>query len=209
MNESDESAGARRSEELRPLDHAPASSIESSPGAGDSDRLAAILVSIGLAVSASFITREGILHFDDLTHFLFAKWAWTYPAYLLDEWGRPGFTALYFLPAKMGWVWCKLLSAVLTAWSAWFAYRIAQTLKLPHAWAAVPLAYSQPLFFQLAQTTLTETVLAFYLTLAVFLALRHRWSWSAAALSLAFVTRHEAIVSELEPSPEEQGEEDE
>ena len=43
-------------------------------------------------------------------------------------------------------------------------------------------------------TTLTETALAFYLVLAIYLALRESWGWSAAILSLCFVTRHEAII---------------
>ncbi len=160
------------------------------------DRLAAVLVATGLVVSAVFggLSPEGVVHFDDLTHYLFARWAWTWPTYLLDDWGKPGFTVLYFLPAGVGWPMCRVLSAILTAWSAWFAYRIAQGLRLRHAWAAVLLAYGQPLFFQLSQTTLTETALAFYLSLAVYLAQRDRWSWSAAVVSLAFVTRHEAII---------------
>ncbi|MFQ5422401.1 MAG: hypothetical protein ACE5F9_00310 [Phycisphaerae bacterium] len=160
------------------------------------DRLAACLVATGLVASAVFgrLAPEGVVHFDDLTHYLFARWAWTWPTYLLDDWGKPGFTVLYFLPAGVGWPMCRVLSAILTAWSAWFAYRIAQGLRLRHAWAVVLLAYAQPLFFQLSQTTLTETALAFYLSLAVYLAQRDRWSWSAAVVSLAFVTRHEAIV---------------
>src|SRR5262249_25408725 len=38
------------------------------------------------------------------------------------------------------------------------------------------------------------TALAFYLATALLLAIRRRWSWSAAVLSIAFVTRHEAIL---------------
>jgi len=158
--------------------------------------LAGCLAASGLGVSILFglLSPEGILHFDDLTHYLYAKWAWQWPAYLLDDWGRPGFTALYFFPAKIGWQSCRLLSAVLTAASAWLAFRVAQRMGLRHAWGVVPLCYAQPLFFQLSQTTLTETALAFYLTLALYLAQRGRWSLSAAILSIGFVTRHEAII---------------
>ncbi|MEE8386203.1 MAG: phospholipid carrier-dependent glycosyltransferase [Dehalococcoidia bacterium] len=158
--------------------------------------IAACLTVVGLGVSAVFglLSSEGILHFDDLTHYLYANWAWQWPEYLLDEWGRPGFTALYFLPARFGWAACRGLSALLTAGSAWLAFRIAQRMGLRHAWAAVLLCYAQPLFFQLSQTTLTETPLAFYLTAGVYLAQRGRWSFSAALLSLGFVTRHEAII---------------
>lgn len=158
--------------------------------------LAASLAIVGFAFSVLFIrlSPDGLLHFDDLSHYLFAKWAWTYPGHLLDEWGRPGFTTLYFLPAKFGWWACRVLSAILSAASAFLAFRVARRLGLRHAWAVVPFVYVQPLFFQLSQTTLTETALAFYLVLAVFLAQRGRWSWSAAVISVGFITRHEAIL---------------
>jgi hypothetical protein len=159
-------------------------------------RLAALLTLSGLAVTLAFALHspEGIHHFDDLTHYLFARWAIKWPAYLLDDWGRPGFTALYFLPAQISWTACRVLSVILTAASAWLAFRIAQRIGLRHAWAVVPLCYAQPLFFQLSQTTLTETTLAFYLTLAIYLTRHGHWSWSAAFVSLGMVTRHEAVI---------------
>lgn len=160
------------------------------------DRRAAALVLAGLALSSvlGLLSPNGIVHFDDLTHFLYARYAWTWPQFLLDTWGRPGFTTLYFLPAGLGWPACRLLSAILTAWSAWLAYRIAQGMKLQRPWIVIVFAFCQPLFFQLSLTTLTETALAFYLTASVYLAQRGRWGASAALLSLGFVTRHEAIV---------------
>ena len=167
------------------------------PRAIQSERsLALALATIGFALSAIFALHdpEGIVQFDDLTHYLYAHWAWTWPAYLLDDWGRPGFTALYFLPAALGWTACRILSASLSAATALAAYEIVRTLGLRRAWLVVPLVYVQPLFLQLSQTTLTETPMAFYLTLAVLLALHGRWTASAAILSPAFVTRHEAII---------------
>lgn len=159
-------------------------------------RLALILSLVGFALSAAFAiaSPHGLHHFDDLTHYLYARWAWTWPAYLLDHWGRPGFTVLYAPSAALGWTACRILSALLSAATGWFAFRIAQHAGLRHAWAATLFTSLQPLFFQLAQTTLTETPLAFYLTGALLLALRDRWRFSAAILSLCFITRHEAIL---------------
>ncbi|HKQ49597.1 MAG TPA: hypothetical protein VJZ71_16110 [Phycisphaerae bacterium] len=171
-----------------------------SPGAAratyDERALALALAGIGFALSAIFALRDpdGIVQFDDLTHYLYARWAWTWPAYLLDDWGRPGFTALYFLPAGLSWAACRILSCALSAGAALAAFEIARTLGLRRAWLVVPLVFAQPLFFQLSQTTLTETPMAFYLTLSVMLAQKGRWTTSAAILSPAFVTRHEAIM---------------
>jgi hypothetical protein len=160
-------------------------------------RIAAILVATGTVLTSVFalISPEGVHHFDDLTHYLYSEWSWQWPAYLLDDWGRPGCTALYFLPAALGWPACRLLSALLSGASAWLAFRIAQRMGLRHAWLVAPLCYVQPLFFGLAQTTLTETPLMFYWTLAAYLAQRGRWSWSALFVSIGCVTRHEAVLA--------------
>lgn len=136
---------------------------------------------------------EGMHHFDDLAHFLMAKWAWQDPRYLVYDWGRPGFTILYFLPAQIGWHAARTTSALLSAVTAWLAFRLAQRCNIRYAALAPLLLYAQPLFFELALTTLTETALAFFLALSLELAARRRWSASAAILSIAFVTRHEAI----------------
>jgi len=165
-------------------------------GSSQAALLAAGLVVAGFLLTATFalLRPEGVVHYDDLTHYLYARWAWQWPAYLLDDWGRPGFTVLYWPAAALGWTACRLQSALIAAVTAWLAYCIARWAGIREAWAVVPLTYLQPLYTQLAQTTLTETPLALYLTLAVYLAQRGRWSASAAAISIGFVTRHEAVV---------------
>lgn len=172
--------------------------VTASPAPRDR-RLAAILLTLGfcLTVACGRVHLDGLVHFDDLTHYLFAKWAWTWPSYLINDWGRPGFTIPYFLPAALGWPACKVLSAILHAATAWLAYGIADRLGIRHAWAVIPLCYAQPLFFNLAQTTLTESPMALYVTASACLALRSRWGWSAAVMSLAFITRHEAVILAL------------
>ncbi|MBX3395972.1 MAG: hypothetical protein KF841_11460 [Phycisphaerae bacterium] len=152
------------------------------------------LTGCALAVVFIFVSPEGLHHFDDITHYLFARWAWTWPEYLVDHWGRPGFTIPYFPAAALGWTACKLLSALVSALTGWCAFRLAQHAGLARAWLVIPLIWLQPLFFHLAQTTLTETPLALYLSLALLLAVRGRWTWSSAVISAAFVTRHEAIL---------------
>lgn len=169
------------------------------PAAPRDRRLATILLALGLAltVACGRVYPDGLVHFDDLTHYLFAKWAWTWPSYLLNDWGRPGFTIPYFLPAALGWPACRVLSALVHAAAAWLAYAVAVRLGIRRAWAVIPLCYVQPLFFNLAQTTLTESPMALYVTASVYLALRARWGWSAAIMSLAFITRHEAVILAL------------
>ncbi|MFO0972926.1 MAG: hypothetical protein U1A27_05750 [Phycisphaerae bacterium] len=178
------------------MSDAPTIALTAAPADAPRDvRLAAAIVLAGLAAAIGCgLASDGLHHFDDLTHFLMARWSSRFPRYLLNDWGRPGFTALYALPAQLGWPAARLFSAGLSAVAAWGAFRIAQRLGLARPWLAAMVCWVQPLFFELSLTTLTETALAFYLTAATWLALRGRWSLSAAVLSIGFVTRHEAIV---------------
>ncbi len=162
-------------------------------------RRAGLLVLLGFALTViPALLSQGVYHEDDLKHFLYARWSRHDPRYLLETWGRPGFTIPY-APAAMigsastGFHAARLVSAALTAATAWFAYRIARRLGVRHAWFAVPLVYLQPLMLRLSLTTLTETPTAFYFALATWLLLRGSSTGSAAAFSLALVTRHEAI----------------
>ncbi len=163
-------------------------------------RRAYLCLLTGFALTAiAGLLSDGVYHEDDLQHFLMVRWVGHDLRYLLDEWGRPGFTIPYTLPAllgsqSLGWHACRLLSAAMAATTAWLAYRIARQYRLRHAWLAVPLLYLQPLITHLALTTLTETPLAFYCTLATWLLLQNRPTASAAIIALAPVTRHEAIV---------------
>jgi hypothetical protein len=136
----------------------------------------------------------GVHHLDDLTHFLMARWAWTRPEYFVHAWGRPGFTVLYAIPAALGWAVARAWSAILCAIIAWLSYCIAAKLGLRHAWLAPVFVYAQPRFVTLSMTTLTETAMGFYLTLAVWLALRAHWRAAFIVLSPALLSRHEAAV---------------
>lgn len=164
------------------------------PPGGTAPSTAAIIIAVGFVVTLVLGWRsEGFHHADGLSHYLFARWAWKWPSYLLDAWGRPGFTCLYFVPAAFGAGAARAWSAALSAIAAWLAFVIAQRVQVRRAWLAPLFLFLQPRFVTLATTTLTETAAMFYLTAAVYLALRHRWRAAAALLSLAIVSRHEAV----------------
>lgn len=141
----------------------------------------------------------GVYHEDDLTHYLFARWSHFDSRFLVDWWGRPGFTVPYSWPAAAGssvdgLQACRVFSAVLSAATAWLVYCIVRNAGARRAWIAVPLLFLQPLFAKLSLTTLTETPLAFYFALSSWLLIKDRLEWSAAVMALAPVTRDEAVV---------------
>lgn len=159
------------------------------------DLIALLATLLGLVLSIRMARlSDGVYHDDDLTHLQMARWSADYPEYLLNDWGRPGFTLLFALPAQFGWFAARCFSGLLTALTAWLVYGVAREMGIRAAPAAPALFWIAPMTFSLSYTTLTETVLAFYLTAAMYLYLRGRPRCAAGLVSLFCVTRQEALV---------------
>ncbi|MBL8879717.1 MAG: hypothetical protein JNG88_11410 [Phycisphaerales bacterium] len=174
---------------------APASEREASRYPAVEIIIAAVLSLAGLVLSIVMaLASDGVHHDDDLVHHQMARWSFEYPQYLLHEWGRPGFTVLYAIPAQFGWTTARIFSGVLTAATGWLAFLIARRQGISLAALTPLLFWLQPMTFTLSYTTLTEPVLAFYLTLAMWLLISHRMAASAIAVSLTMLTRHEAAL---------------
>jgi len=145
------------------------------------------------------LASNGVHHDDDLTHYLMARWSRWFPGYLLHVWGRPGATIPMAAVAWIGdtdvaWRICRILSACVTAATAWMAAVLAVRKGIGPAWGVVLLFYVQPFALMLAATTLTENYLAFYLIAAVLLLDKGRPIAASIVFSLSLLSRHETLV---------------
>ncbi|MBI5724323.1 MAG: hypothetical protein HZA50_10230 [Planctomycetes bacterium] len=154
---------------------------------------------LGLLLAVLLIAQsDGFYQDDDICHYQFARDGWYSPTVLLHTWARPGLTLpMSLIVHFFGLLGGRLLSAAMTAATAYFAYRIARRILQPapggayFAALAPLLVWLGPLNMTLALTTLTETPAAFYLTLATWLYMRGNRVIGCLVFSLAFVTRYE------------------
>ena len=174
------------------------SAMESLSGRDRSSMLKALIpcfigtILLGLA-------SNGVHHDDDLTHYLMARWARWFPGYLLHVWGRPGATipmaaVAWIGDADFAWHVCRILSACVTAATAWMAAVLAARKGIGPAWVVVLLFYVQPFALMLAATTLTENYLAFYLIAAALLLDKGRPIAASIGFSLSLLSRHEMLL---------------
>ncbi len=167
------------------------------PGAlrasADTDRAVALRTALWLVPFA--LAGVALVHFypdsyqqDGGLHFLFARWAVAHPRFMLGVWARPLFTALYALPAQLGYPAAKLVTVAVSLAAAWNTARLAREHGLERAELAVPLLFLQPSFFLLCSETMTEPLFALLLVVALRL---HRAGrtyggmWVASLLPLA------------------------
>src|SRR5438046_375454 len=101
-------------------------------------RGAAIPLLIAVVIFSLFsvtcaITSDGFLEADSCTHYLYARFAFAEPHYLVNVWGRPLCTGIYAIPAylagRAGVQWTSLLLAITCAVAA---TQIARRLGFRH-----------------------------------------------------------------------------
>lgn len=137
--------------------------------------LIAILTFTALSLAVS-ITSDGFLEADGCTHYMYAKFAFAEPHYLINIWGRPVCTALYALPAQIGGRFAVRCTSLLLAIALSFvSYAIARKLNLRRPELALVFTLAQPLVFLHSIAELTEMPFALLLGLAFLAFLNKRW----------------------------------
>jgi len=118
-----------------------------------------------LAAIVLALRSQGAYNDDDLDHYFMAAASLKNPAFLVDYWGRAGFTALYALPAQFGWTATRLFTLLLVLVTGFITARTATKLgaRYPAVWAA--LAIWQPLVLLLSFSVLTEPFAALLITI--------------------------------------------
>jgi hypothetical protein len=162
----------------------------------DPELLVHLVLFAGIALLA-MIRSPGAYHDDDLDHYYMAKAALSQPHFLVDAWGRPGFTILYALPAQFGWNAVRLTTIVLSLATLVMTWRAARALdaERPGAWAG--LAGWQPLFLLLSFSALTEPLAALLIAVVLYAQAAGRPRLAAVAAGLLPLVRLELGVVAL------------
>lgn len=139
------------------------------------------------------ITADGFLEDDAWTHYLYSRFAFAKPAYLLDVWGRPVCTGLYALAAPWaGIAGCRVFSLSLVLICMTLTMRTAKALRIDDRVSAVFLL-GQPMLFLHSLSVMTELPFAILLIAAFLCFLRGRWWAMATLVGLLPLTRPEGF----------------
>lgn len=141
-----------------------------------------ILVFASLSIVCA-VTSEGFLEADGCTHYMYARWAFEYPVYFVDIWGRPFKTALYApAAATLGLIGVRLTSLAVAIAIAFIAYAIARGQQYRWPALAVIFTFAQPILFLHSFSELTELPFAMLLG-GAFLAYQRRQWWALTVLA--------------------------
>jgi hypothetical protein len=154
------------------------------------------LILSGILVAVYFLysfISDGFYQDDEIAHYQQMRLFWQQPEVILGNWAKPGFKIVYVVPALFGYRAVLLVNALLTAFMAFNAWRIASHFKLRFAPLALILCGFQPMLFQLSFRTYSELLTGVLLSILVLSVLKDRFYAAAFLSTWLFTIRQEML----------------
>ena len=140
------------------------------------------------------VASRGFLEADGVTHYLYARFAFSTPAYFADVWARPVRVLLHAIPAQLfGLFGVRATSLACALAVAWLTFAIARRLGWRRPQLAGFFVLAQPLLFLHSFSELTELPFALLAAVAFLLLLDRRWPWFAIVCGAMPAARPEGV----------------
>jgi len=131
---------------------------------------------------------------DTITHFLFAKYAFKYPIFYFDHWGKPVFTFLASPFAQFGFTGMKIFNALTTLLTLYFTYQCAVLLKIKQPILPVIFCIFMPSYYILTFSGLTEPLFALFLSIGLYFLLKKKYLTAVIWVSFMPFVRSEGLI---------------
>lgn len=131
---------------------------------------------------------------DSITHYLFAKSAPLHPKLFFNHWAKPLYVLLASPFAQFGFIGVKTFNAIVSIFTIFFTFKIAQKLKIKNAiFSSVFLLFS-PLYFILTFSGLTEPLFALFISIGIYTILINKPVISCIIISFLPFIRSEGLI---------------
>jgi len=147
-----------------------------------------------VVVAGQWLSTGATGETDSITHYQIARYAFKYPEYFLNHWGKPLFTILASPLAQFGYVGAVAFNIICGLLSAWFAYLISRKLGYKHAWVAVIFTIFTPVYLFIIYSSLTEILFSLVLVSAIYLFISQRFILAAIVISFIPFGRTEGMM---------------
>ena len=158
-------------------------------------RLAVLTFLAGLGWAAVMLWRSpGAPTHDEIAHYLIARHAWTDPLFILNVWGRVGYTLVFMPAAAVSWPASRVFALGLSCLTVLLAMRLARQLGVRFHWSVPLFCWFQPWFANLSFAALTEVPFSLLGVVGASLALDGRMVLAGLAFGLLPLVRHEGLL---------------
>ncbi|TWI81221.1 hypothetical protein IQ13_2237 [Lacibacter cauensis] len=152
--------------------------------------LAFFIILLVLLFASSTTTDEG----DSLMHFLYAKYAFRYPAHFFNQWAKPVYVMVMAPFAQFGFAAVQLVNIFFTTANFYVVYRVAKQAGIPNAWMASLIYAATPLSVLVSFSGLTEPMFAFATLLSILLLQQKKFYFSLLLFSFLPFIRSEGLL---------------
>lgn len=161
----------------------------------DKEFLWIVIVLVAIVLALIQMMATGIAgETDSIAHYEIARYAFKYPQFFLDHWGKPLYTILAAPFAQLGYTGAIAFNLLCGLLTGWLASLIAGKLGYRLAWAAVIFTVFTPMYLFIMYSSLTEILFSLVLVAAIYLFISKRFIWSAIMISLIPYARTEGVM---------------
>ena len=131
---------------------------------------------------------------DSVMHYLYARYAFHYPAHFFDQWAKPVYVLIAAPFAQLGFWGVKLMNILFACGSMWFIYKTATSLKINYAWMAAVVFAFIPMNISLILSGLTDPMFAFFLIFGIYLLCKEKYYPGLVFFSFLPFVRSEGLI---------------
>lgn len=131
---------------------------------------------------------------DNYIHYRISRYAFNYPHFFLDHWGKPVFTVITAPFAQLGYKGMILFNVLLGLLTSYLCYLICKQLRYSVSPFVILLVCFTPVYFSLMPSAMTEILFSFVLVLSVLLFIKEKYTLSLAIISFLPYVRTEGII---------------
>ena len=153
-----------------------------------------LLAFLIIFIILAFLSEGSVGGADDIAHYKFSRYAFKYPEFFLDPWGKPLFTMLMAPFAQFGMIGVRFFNILLGLGAGLLTYLTAKKLTFRHPLLALFMLVFTPIYSALMISGMTEILFSFMLIFGIYLFFLNRYIWSAVVISLIPFIRTEGIV---------------
>lgn len=128
---------------------------------------------------------------DNIWHYYFTKYSYTYPDFFLHHWGKPLFILLGGPFAQFGFYGLKVFNILVGLLTTVVCYRLLGLMQVKFRWTLALLLLFSPLYFIVLQSALTEPLFSLLLVSAVYFCFREKYIAAALVISFLMFSRSE------------------
>jgi hypothetical protein len=153
-----------------------------------------LLITLAVLIVLQWLSTGVSGETDSIGHYQIARYAFKYPEFFLNHWGKPLFTILSSPFAQLGYTGAIAFNLMCGLLSAWFAYLITKRMQYQHAWAAIIFTVFTPVYLFILFSSLTEILFSMVLMAGIYLFISKRFILSAIVISLIPFARTEGVM---------------